>query len=93
MEVGSECTLFKPGDEISWVGHTIRQGSNAEYQLVSEFHCAHKPKSLDFVEAASFGLTFRTTYQSLHHRLEIKPRENVGILIVSHPYRDGMTGI
>ncbi|KAI8712172.1 hypothetical protein NCS52_01314800 [Fusarium sp. LHS14.1] len=83
LEVGPECKFFKPGDDISWVGATTRQGSDAEYQLVSEFHCAHGPKLLDFVEAASFGLTFGTAYQSLHHRLEIEPNENVGILIIN----------
>jgi hypothetical protein len=31
------------------------------------------------------GLTFGTAYQSLVDRLEIKPNENVGILIVSFP--------
>ncbi|KAK2684503.1 hypothetical protein QWA68_016598 [Fusarium oxysporum] len=83
LEVGPECKFFKPGDEISYVGASTRQGSYAEYQLVSELHCASKPKSLDFVQAASFGLTFGTAYQSLHHRLEIKPSENVGILIIN----------
>jgi hypothetical protein len=83
LETGPECQFFKPGDEISYVGASTRQGSYAEYQLVSELHCACKPKSLDFVQAASFGLTFGTAYQSLHHRLNIKPNENVGILIVS----------
>jgi D-arabinose 1-dehydrogenase-like Zn-dependent alcohol dehydrogenase len=82
LEVGQDCEFYKPGDDISYIGATTRQGSNAEYQLVSEFSCAHKPKSLDFVQAASFGLTFGTAYQSLHDRLEIKPGENVGILIV-----------
>ncbi|EXK25208.1 hypothetical protein FOMG_18113 [Fusarium oxysporum f. sp. melonis 26406] len=82
LEVGSDSKFFKPGDDTSWVGATTRQGSYAEYQLVSEFHCAHKPKPLDFVKSASFGLTFGTAYQSLHHRLEIKPNENVGILII-----------
>jgi NADPH:quinone reductase-like Zn-dependent oxidoreductase len=83
LEVGPECTLFKPGDDVSWVGASTRQGSNAEYQLVGEVQCAHKPRSLDFVQAASFGLTFGTAYQSLHDRLEIKTGENAGILIVS----------
>ncbi|KAF4346028.1 NADPH2:quinone reductase [Fusarium beomiforme] len=82
-EVGPECSLFKPGDEVSYVGASTRQGSYAEYQLVNELHCASKPKSLDFVQAASFGLTFGTAYQSLYHRLEIKPNENVGILIIN----------
>jgi D-arabinose 1-dehydrogenase-like Zn-dependent alcohol dehydrogenase len=83
MEVGPQCTIFKPGDDVFYVSSTTRQGSAAEYLLVDERHCAPKPKSLDFVEAASVGLTFGTAYQSLVDRLEIKQSENVGILIVS----------
>ncbi|KAF4468388.1 nadph2:quinone reductase [Fusarium albosuccineum] len=83
LEVGPECQFFKPGDEISWVGAPTRQGSYAEYQLVSQVFCSHKANSLDFVEAARFGLTFGTAYQSLYYRLEIKPKENAGILIAS----------
>jgi NADPH:quinone reductase-like Zn-dependent oxidoreductase len=74
LGVGPQCTIFKPGDDIFYVGATTRQGSYAEYQLVDERHCAHKPKSLDFVEAASFGLTYGTAYQSLFDRLEIQPK-------------------
>lgn len=83
LEVGSECTNLKPGDDIFFVSSTTRQGSAAEYVLVDERLCAEKPKSLDFVEAASVGLTFGTAYQSLVDRLEIKQNEDVGILIVS----------
>ncbi|KAJ6083137.1 hypothetical protein N7467_007272 [Penicillium canescens] len=82
-EIGPQCTNFKPGDDIFYVSSTTRQGSTAEYLLVDERHCAKKPKSLDFVEAASMGLTFGTAYQSLVDRLEIKPNENVGILIIN----------
>lgn len=81
-KVGPECQFFKEGDEVSWVGATTEQGSYAEYQLVSEFSCAHKPKNFDFVDAASYGLTFVTAYQSLWQRLEVKNEENAGILIV-----------
>lgn len=83
LEVGPECTNLKPGDDIFFVSSTTRQGSAAEYVLVDERLCAEKPKSLDFVEAASMGLTFGTAYQSLVDRLEIKQNEKVGILIVS----------
>ncbi|KAK6207701.1 nadph2:quinone reductase [Colletotrichum tabaci] len=83
LEAGPECQFLKPGDDISYVGATTRQGSYSEYQLVGEMNSTLKPKSLDFVEAASFGLTFGTAYQSLHDRLEIKPRENAGILIIN----------
>jgi NADPH:quinone reductase-like Zn-dependent oxidoreductase len=86
LEVGPDCTSVKPGDDVSYVGATTRHGSYAEYQLVSEFQCALKSKSLDFVQAASYGLTFGTAYQSLYDRLEIKPDENVGILIVSEKF-------
>jgi NADPH:quinone reductase-like Zn-dependent oxidoreductase len=83
LEVGPQCTNFKPGDDIFYVSSTTRQGTAAEYLLVDERHCSKKPKSLDFVESASMGLTFGTAYQSLIDRLEIKQNENVGILIVS----------
>jgi len=36
-EVGSECVLFQPGEEVFYVANTIRQGTTAEYQLVNEF--------------------------------------------------------
>jgi NADPH:quinone reductase-like Zn-dependent oxidoreductase len=83
FEVGPECTNLKPGDDIFFVSSTTRQGSAAEYVLVDERLCAEKPKLLDFVEAASMGLTFGTAYQSLVDRLEIKQDENVCILIMS----------
>ena len=83
MDVGPQCTNFKPGDDVFFVSSTTRQGSAAECLLVDERHCTEKPKSLDFVEAASMGLTFGTAYQSLVDRLEVKQNENVGILIVS----------
>jgi hypothetical protein len=82
LEAGQDCTSVKPGDDVSYVGATTRHGSYAEYQLVSEFQCTLKPKALDFVQAASYGLTFGTAYQSLFDRLEIKADEEVGILIV-----------
>src|ERR1700733_8130068 len=82
-EVGSECVLFQPGDEVFYVANTIRQGTTAEYQLVNEFDAGHKPKRLDFVEAAAMPLTYGTAYESLIERLEIKKGENVGILIIN----------
>ncbi|KAJ5645767.1 hypothetical protein N7490_002139 [Penicillium lividum] len=68
LEVGPKCTNLKPSDD---------------YVLVNKRLCAKKPKSLDFVEAVSIGLTFGTAYQSLIDRLEIKQNENVSILIIN----------
>jgi NADPH:quinone reductase-like Zn-dependent oxidoreductase len=82
-EVGPECAFFKPGDEVFYVSRTTRQGTNGEYQWVNEFDVGHKPKSMDFVEAAAMPLTYGTAYESLVERLEIKKGENVGILIIN----------
>ncbi|KAL9560740.1 hypothetical protein ACKAV7_015057 [Fusarium commune] len=82
-KTGPNCRLFKAGDEVSWVGSTTEQGSYAEYQLVIELACAKKPKNLDFVDTASYGLTFMTAYQLLYRRMEVPPKEQVGILIIN----------
>lgn len=86
LEAGPDCVWFKPGDDISFTGSPTRQGCNSEYQLVSEFTCGRKPMNLDWVQAASFGLTFGTAHQSLFDRLEVRPGENAGILIVGPCY-------
>jgi NADPH:quinone reductase-like Zn-dependent oxidoreductase len=83
LEVGPQCTFFKPGDEVFYVSLPIRQGTYAEFHLVDERDVAHKPKRLDFVEAAAMPLTYGTAYESLIERLEIKKGENVGILIIN----------
>jgi NADPH:quinone reductase-like Zn-dependent oxidoreductase len=80
--VGPECRDHKPGDEVYYVVSTISQGTYAEYALVHELGVGRKPKNLDFLEAASMGLTFGTAYQSLVDRREIKPKEDAAVLIV-----------
>lgn len=82
-EAGPQCSLFQPGDEVFYFGNPKRQGATAEYELVDERQVGHKPKSLDFVEAAAMPLTYGTAYASLVERLEIKKGENVGILIIN----------
>jgi NADPH2:quinone reductase len=53
-EVGSDATLFKPGDEVYYAGSIARPGTNAEFHLVDERIVGHKPKSLNFTQAAGF---------------------------------------
>ncbi|PYH75425.1 quinone oxidoreductase [Aspergillus uvarum CBS 121591] len=81
--VGSECSYFKVGDEVFYSGSPIRQGSNAEYQLVDERSVGYKPKRLDFVEAAVMPLTYITAYEALVERLGIKKGERTAILIIN----------
>lgn len=74
---------FKPGDEVFFSGSPIRQGSNAEYQLVDSRSVSLKPQSLDFVAAAAMPLTWVTAWEALVERMEIKEGEEAGILIIN----------
>lgn len=69
--VGSEVTLFKPGDEVYYAGDITRPGSNAEFQAVDERIVGRKPKTLNFTEAAALPLTTLTAYEAFFERLEI----------------------
>jgi len=81
--VGDKVQAFKPGDEVYYSGSPIRQGSNAQYQLVDSRAVAHKPKSLSMVQAAVMPLTWITAYEALVERMEIQKGEKAGILIVN----------
>ena len=69
--VGPDVTLFKPGDEVWYAGALARSGSNAQLQLVDERIVGHKPRSLDFAQAAALPLTAITAWELLFDRLEI----------------------
>ena len=75
--VGEEVSLFKVGDEVWYAGDLMRQGSNAEFQLVDERIVGHKPKSLSFAEAAALPLTTLTAWELLFDRMEVD-KENAG---------------
>lgn len=70
-QVGADCTLFSPGDEVYYAGSIIRQGGNSEYHLVDERIVGSKPKSLDFAGAAALPLTSITAWESLYDRLGV----------------------
>lgn len=69
--VGSEVTLFKPGDEVFYAGDITRQGTNSEFHLIDERIVGSKPTSLGFAEAAAFPLTSITAYEAFFERLGI----------------------
>ncbi len=72
VEVGSDVTLFKPGDEVFYAGALTRPGSNAEFHLVDERIVAAKPKSLGWAESAALPLTAITAWETLFDRLNVK---------------------
>ena len=69
--VGSEVTLFKPGDEVFYAGSFTQPGCNSEFHIVDERIVGTKPKSLDFAQAAALPLTSITAWESMFDRLEI----------------------
>jgi zinc-binding alcohol dehydrogenase family protein len=71
--VGSEVSIFKPGDEVFYSGNIARQGANADLHLVDERLVGHKPASLSFADAAALPLTTLTAWQLLFHRLGVAP--------------------
>ncbi|GLR58529.1 zinc-binding alcohol dehydrogenase family protein [Rhizobium indigoferae] len=70
--IGTDVTLFKPGDEVFYSGVISRPGSNAEFHLVDERIVGTKPKSLDFAAAAALPLTSITAYEALFDRLKVQ---------------------
>jgi len=70
--VGSEASLFKPGDEVFYAGAITRQGTNAEFHAVDERLVGTKPARLSFEEAAALPLTTLTAWETLFDRLDVR---------------------
>ncbi|ODJ92915.1 NADPH:quinone reductase [Pseudomonas viridiflava] len=83
--VGSDVTLFKPGDKVYYAGSLIRPGANSELHVVHERIVGHMPKSLSFAHAAALPLTAITAWELLFERLQIaqgKGESGQSLLIV-----------
>lgn len=69
--VGSDVTLFQPGDEVFYAGDITRPGTNAELHAVDERIVGRKPTSLDWAAAAALPLTAITAWEALFDRLDV----------------------
>lgn len=69
--VGSEVSLFQPGDKVFYAGSLIRPGANSERHVVDERIVGHMPKSLSFAHAAALPLTSITAWELLFERLQV----------------------
>jgi len=76
--VGSDVTLFAPGDEVFYAGDLTRAGSNSQFQAVDERIVGRKPASLDFAEAAALPLTSITAWELLFDRLRVEENGGAG---------------
>lgn len=85
-QVGPDCTLFRPGDEVYYAGDIARPGCYSEFHLVDERIVGKKPTSLNFAQAAAMPLTSITAWEGLYHRLGIsrnaKDNQGQSILII-----------
>jgi zinc-binding alcohol dehydrogenase family protein len=73
--VGADVTLFRPGDEVYYAGSNARPGTDSEFHAVDERIVGHKPKTLNFAEAAALPLTAITAWELLFDRIGVKPRD------------------
>ena len=69
--VGTDVSLFKPGDRVWYAGAINRAGSNSQLHLVDERIAAVAPKSLDNAAAAAMPLTTITAWEMLFDRLGV----------------------
>lgn len=81
VDVGSEVSLFQPGDKVFYAGSNQRQGTNAELHLVDERLVGHAPKSLDVADAAALPLVSLTAWEALFDRLPVN-QSTTGTLLV-----------
>lgn len=77
-QVGSDVTLFKPGDTVYYAGSLTRPGNHAEYSVVDERIAGHKPASLSDAEAAALPLTSLTAWELLFDRLGVPENGGAG---------------
>lgn len=88
---GKEVTLFKPGDTVYYAGDVTRPGCNSEFHLVDERIVGHKPKTLDFAQAAAMPLTSITAWEAFFDRMKVQAGKR--ILIISGAGGVGSIGI
>jgi zinc-binding alcohol dehydrogenase family protein len=69
--VGSEVSLFQPGDQVFYAGAINRAGANSELHVVDERIVGRMPSSLSFAQAAALPLTAITAWELLFERLQI----------------------
>ena len=89
--VGTQVTLFKPGDAVYYAGDVTRPGCNSEFHLVDERIVGRKPESLDWAHAAAVPLTAITAWESYFDRMKVASGKS--LLIINGAGGVGSIGI
>lgn len=77
VEVGSQVTRFKPGDEVYARPPETRIGTFAEWIAVDENAVARKPANTSMAQAASLPLVALTAWQVLIETAQLKKGQKV----------------
>lgn len=83
VAIGDAVSQFNVGDQVYYAGALMRQGSNAEYQLVDERIVGKKPSSLSNADAAALPLTAITAWELLFEHLTLKQQAPVSTSAVN----------
>ena len=76
LEIGSQVTNFKVGDEI-YASLGVPGGAYAELAAVPQKVAAPKAKNISFEEAAALPVAALTALQSLRDKANIQPQQTV----------------
>ena len=84
VEIGSDVTQFKVGDEVYYAGSIDRNGTYSEFHAVDERLVGRKPATLSFAEAAALPLTTITAWEMLFDRIRVcvDPEAAGSVLII-----------
>ena len=74
--VGPDASVFKVGDAVFYAGSIVRDGSNAQYQVVDERIVGRRPRTLSSAGAAALPLTAITAWETLFDRLRVRDRSS-----------------
>jgi NADPH:quinone reductase-like Zn-dependent oxidoreductase len=77
VQVGSDVSEVKIGDEVYARPNISRDGAYAEYVVVRAIEVAHKPNSLDHIEAAAIPLAGLTAWQALFDAAQLDAGQTV----------------
>src|SRR5262245_25861547 len=75
--VGPGVDTFEPGDEVFGVTNDRFVGAYAEYALADANTVARKPRTLDFLQAASAPVVAVTAHQALFEYARLKAGQTV----------------
>ncbi|MGF1582550.1 MAG: NADP-dependent oxidoreductase [Gemmataceae bacterium] len=76
-DVGDEVTNFRSGDPVYGYIALHRDGGYAQYVVAADTEIAHKPRILDFLEAAAIPVGALTSWQALVEFAKLEEDEKV----------------